>query len=135
MSADRHLATGYVHDCPGCGQSAIPNHLLSCAPCWFLLPLAIRRRINRAYHGGPATVVDHPAAVAAALEWYKTNSSPPPRTAMMVALERLYTVQAMMLADMMRGIYPSQDYFAEATDRYKAQIFDDQASAERERTS
>lgn len=56
-----------THPCPGCGDVPVPRHRLSCHPCWFRLPAALRAEINAAYRRDPDRHMD---AVAEAVAWY-----------------------------------------------------------------
>jgi hypothetical protein len=61
------------HTCPGCDAAGVPQHQLSCKPCWFRLPEALRRAINGAWRRRAAEPAAHRAALGAAVRWYREN--------------------------------------------------------------
>jgi hypothetical protein len=62
-----------THTCPGCKAPNVPQHQLSCKPCWFRLPAPLRAATNAAYHRRLANPAPHRAALAAAMRWYREN--------------------------------------------------------------
>lgn len=62
-----------THTCPGCRKREVPQHQLSCRPCWYRLPKHLRDAINAAYHRGSPD--EHQAAMQACLDWYRDGAS------------------------------------------------------------
>jgi hypothetical protein len=62
-----------VHDCPGCEAPGVPQHQLSCKPCWFRLPSPLRNAVNGAYRQRATNPTAHRAALGAAMRWYREN--------------------------------------------------------------
>lgn len=62
-----------THKCPtpGCTKE-IPAHQLACTRDWFRLPVELRNRINKAWHGGDRDA--HSIALREALRWYQENA-------------------------------------------------------------
>lgn len=59
-----------THDCPGgCGRR-VPRHHFACRPCWYRLPVDLRRPIA-ATHGRDFGA--HMAAMDDAIRWYATG--------------------------------------------------------------
>ena len=59
-----------THSCPGCGRAGIPVNLLACRPCWFRLPIDLRRPVTATFRRDNTAHLD---AVIAALDWYADN--------------------------------------------------------------
>jgi hypothetical protein len=52
-------------DCPGCGRPGVGYHRLACRPCWYRLPVGLRRALGAA----PGDL----ALVAEAVQWYRQH--------------------------------------------------------------
>jgi hypothetical protein len=68
-----------THLCPRCGAVGVPQHQLSCKPCWWKLPADLRNAVNGTYRartsGGADAVAAHRRAITAALDWYRDHST------------------------------------------------------------
>jgi hypothetical protein len=60
-----------THDCPGgCGR-AVPHRLLACGPCWYELPVSLRRAVIDTYRRDRRA---HADAVVRACAWYRARA-------------------------------------------------------------
>jgi len=66
-------ATSRTHSCPGGCGGQVPQHQLSCKPCWFRLPAPLRGVVTAAYRQRQRDPRPHREALRAARRWYHDN--------------------------------------------------------------
>lgn len=65
-----------THDCPGhCGRR-VARPRFACVPCWYRLPIELRRAITHGWRKG-ALSGEHRAAMFNARDWYDAHRLTP----------------------------------------------------------
>jgi hypothetical protein len=65
------------HDCPGgCGRP-VPYQRFACGPCWYRLPVALRRAITSGWAHRADDPAVHRRAMTDATEWYRDQGGQP----------------------------------------------------------
>lgn len=88
------------HECPGgCGRRDIAYTQLSCRPCWFRLPMALRTAVTTAWQNRrqPGGLARHSDAIRAAKDWYRTHPIKP------TVIDEVHTVTAEQLRRLAAG--------------------------------